>query len=197
MKSNLILFILLVMISGGCEEKSSRPKPRGFLALNYPPAEYKNFQDDCPFTFQVNQAIKERAIKKNSCNYQLIYPDKRARIYLTYKPVNDNLKKLLVDAQKIPTKHQIKADEISVDVYEDPKRRVFGNFYKVKGNAASQAQFYVTDSVDHFLSASLYFDAVPNYDSVYPASQYIIQDMKKMMESTKWRSVKADSLLKD
>ena len=197
MKSNRILFILLVILCSGCEEKNDRPKPKGFLALNYPPAEYKTFQNDCPFTFQVNQAIKEKPVRDDSCNFQLIYPEKDASIYLTYKPVNDNLKKLLVDAQKIPTKHQIKADAISVDVYEDRKRRVFGNFYRVKGDAASQAQFYVTDSLDHFLSASLYFDAVPNYDSVYPASQYIIQDMKKMMESMKWRSVKADPLLKD
>ncbi len=197
MKSNLIILLLVIFGLSGCQERSDQPKPKGFLALDYQPPEYVLFEEDCPFTFQVNQAIKEKPVQDNSCNFQLLYPDKDASVYLTYKPVNDNLKKLLVDAQKIPTKHQIKADAISVDVYEDRKRRVFGNFYKVKGNAASQAQFYVTDSLDHFLSASLYFDAVPNYDSVYPASHYIIQDMKKMMETMKWKSVAQDPLLKD
>ena len=197
MKSHLIIPLLIIFGLSGCQERNDQPKPKGFLALDYQPPEYVLFEEDCPFSFQVNQAIRAQQVNQNTCNYQLIYPDKNASIYLTYKPVQNNLKSLLVDAQKIPTKHQIKADAISIEVYEDKKRRVFGNFYKVKGNAASQAQFYVTDSIDHFLTASLYFDAVPNYDSVYPASQYIIRDMKNMMESMKWKSVAQDPLLKD
>ena len=197
MKSYLLVITFICFWLTGCQERNNQPKPKGFLALNYQPANYKPFKDDCPFTFQMNQSIKSKPFKQNSCNYQFIYPDKKAKIFLTYKPIKNDLEKLLVDAQKIPTKHQIKADAISVEVYENKKRRVFGNFYKVKGDAASQAQFYVTDSIKHFLTASLYFDAVPNYDSVYPASQYIINDMKKMMESMKWKSVAQDSLLKD
>lgn len=197
MKLNLVLFIIVLFGLTGCQKSSNQPKPKGFLALDYQPANYKPFKVDCPFTFQINQSIISKPIRQNSCNYQMVYPDKKAKIFLTYRTIKNDLKKLLVDAQKIPTKHQIKADAISVEVYENKKRRVFGNFYKVKGDAASQAQFYVTDSINHFLVASLYFDAVPNYDSVYPASQYIIDDMKKMMESMKWRSVDQDSLLKD
>jgi len=197
LKLNLLVLILITLWLTGCQKRNNQPKPKGFLALNYQPASYKPFKDNCPFIFQMNQSIITKHSKQNSYNYQLVYPDKKAKIFLTYKPVKNDLKKLLVDAQKIPTKHQVKADAISVEVYENKKRRVFGNFYKVKGNAASQAQFYVTDSINHFLTASLYFDAVPNYDSVYPASQYIIDDMKKMMESMKWKSVAQDSLLKD
>ena len=188
MKSSVILLICTLICLTGCEKSKNQPKPKGFLALNYQTAKYVQFEDDCPFTFKLNQTINQKKIKQSSCNYQFIYPDKKASIYFTYRPIKDDLKKLLVDAQKIPTKHQIKADAISVKVYEDKKQSVFGNFYKVKGDAASQAQFYVTDSINHFITASLYFDAVPNYDSVYPASQYIIDDMKKMMESMKWES---------
>jgi gliding motility-associated lipoprotein GldD len=59
-------------------------------------------------------------------------------------------------------------------------------FYEVQGNAASQAQFYVTDSTDHFVTGSLYFLARPNYDSIYPAAIYLQQDIRKIMESLKW-----------
>lgn len=194
MKTYLILILILSIGFSGCQERNNQPKPKGFLALNYQPAEYKNFRSDCPFSFQLNKAIKKQQVKQNSCDYTITYPDKKANIYLTYRPIKDNLQNLLIDAQKIPTKHQIKADAISVEVFENQTRRVFGNFYKVKGNAASQAQFYVTDSINHFLTASLYFDAKPNYDSVYPASQYIIRDMKEMMETMKWKRVAQDSL---
>ena len=196
MKSVLLLCSLLLLLIS-CGEENNQPKPRGFLALNYNPASYTLLKQNCPFTFRVNQAVKKNRVKQNTCNYEFIYPDKNASIFFTYRPVKDNLKKLLVDAQKISTKHQIKADAISVEVYENKKKGVYGNFYKVKGNAASQAQFYVTDSTNHFITASLYFDAVPNYDSVYPASQYIIDDMKKMMESMKWKSTPQNPLLKD
>lgn len=186
--------LLLIM---ACQEKNNQPKPKAFLALNYQPAEYKSFISKCPYQFKINKSTSIKMSNQKNCDLKLIYPDKKASVFISYKSIDDNLKKLLVDAQKIPTKHQIKADAISVDVYENKKRRIFGNFYKVEGNAASQAQFYVTDSINHFLTASLYFNAVPNYDSVYPASQYIIKDMKTMMESMQWKASSSDSLLKD
>ncbi|MDR9401014.1 MAG: gliding motility lipoprotein GldD [Psychroflexus sp.] len=194
-KSALIAFGCLLIFS--CQEKNNQPKPKAFLALDYQTAKYKSLELECPYQFKINQSIAVRKIGQNTCDIKLIYPRKKASVFISYKSIDNNLKKLLVDAQKIPTKHQIKADAISVDVYENEKRKIYGNFYKVAGNAASQAQFYVTDSINHFLTASLYFNAVPNYDSVYPASEYIIKDMKKMMESMKWMSSQNDSLLKD
>ena len=187
MRSTLIILTSVFFILTGCDKKNNQPKPRGFLALNYQKANYKKLEDDCSFAFKINQSVEKHRVKPNSCDYKFTYPDQEASVFLSYRPVKSNLEKLLVDAQKIPTKHQIKADAISVEVFENLEQRVFGNFYKVKGDAASQAQFYVTDSTNHFITASLYFDAVPNYDSVYPASEYIINDMKKMMESMRWK----------
>ena len=60
-------------------------------------------------------------------------------------------------------------------------------FYKVSGNAATKAQFYATDSVNHFLTASIYLYAKPNFDSIMPAADYIRNDMQKMMETLKWK----------
>jgi len=60
-------------------------------------------------------------------------------------------------------------------------------FYEVTGNAASQAQFYVTDSINHFVTGSLYFYAKPNYDSIYPAANYLQQDIRRIMETMAWQ----------
>jgi gliding motility-associated lipoprotein GldD len=56
----------------------------------------------------------------------------------------------------------------------------------MKGNAASPAQFYVTDSVRNFLRGSLYFNHTPNADSIAPAANYVLQDMIHMIETLEW-----------
>ena len=65
--------------------------------------------------------------------------------------------------------------------------KVYGMFYQVYGNAASQSQFYATDSLKHFISGSIYFNVEPNYDSVQPASDYLQRDMRRIMETLRWK----------
>ncbi|MGO1585817.1 MAG: gliding motility lipoprotein GldD, partial [Mesonia sp.] len=65
------------------------------------------------------------------------------------------------------------------------------------GNAASQAQFYVTDSVNHFITGSIYFRSKPNYDSIVPAANYLKNDIKHLMESLTWKEDSLSSQLKE
>ena len=74
----------------------------------------------------------------------------KATIYLTYKPVNNNINKLLRDAQKLTYEHVIKADDILEQPYINSTNKVYGMFYQVDGNAATNSQFYVTDSTQTF-----------------------------------------------
>jgi gliding motility-associated lipoprotein GldD len=60
-------------------------------------------------------------------------------------------------------------------------------FYRVNGNAATNSQFYATDSVKHFITGSVYFHAKPNFDSVMPASSYVRDDMQRLMETLNWK----------
>ena len=111
----------------------------------------------------------------------------KATIYLSYKPVNNNIKLLLQDAQKLTYQHVIKADDILEQPYINLEKRVFGMFYQVDGNAATNTQFYVTDSTKNFVSGSVYFYAKPNYDSILPATQYVQDDMRRIMETLIWK----------
>jgi gliding motility-associated lipoprotein GldD len=101
--------------------------------------------------------------------------------------VRNNLDSLLTDAQKLPLQHTIKADAIEGSVYTNEFHRTYGMFYQVSGNAASQAQFYLTDSVNHFLTGSVYFDAQPNFDSILPAASYLKRDIRHLMETVEWQ----------
>jgi gliding motility-associated lipoprotein GldD len=111
----------------------------------------------------------------------------KATVYITYKPVQNNIDKLLRDAQKLTYEHVIKADDILEQPFINSTDKVYGMFYRVNGNAATNAQFYVTDSVKHFLTGSVYFYAKPNYDSIMPATDYIKKDMRKIMETIRWK----------
>ena len=108
---------------------------------------------------------------------------------MTYKKIKSEEKLIsyLRDAQNFTQKHTQKADEIAERLYENQERKVYGMFYEVGGNAASQSQFYVTDSTNHFLTGSLYFYTKPNYDSILPASNYLQRDIQRIMESVIWK----------
>lgn len=187
MKYKLILIAIACMFVS-CGEDAAQPKPKAFLALEYPDPIYKKIEFPCSYTFEINSIaqLKEPKVKQK-CWVNIEYPLLDGTIFITYQPVRDNLKELLMDAQKLPLEHTVKADEIEADTYINEKKRAFGTFYEVSGDAASQAQFYVTDSVNHFLTGSIYFRSKPNYDSIVPAAQYLKNDIKHLMESLTWK----------
>lgn len=184
MKNKITLLVLAALSLVGCKDEVL-PKPSGQLRLDYPQAKYFPFDKDCPFTFDVNS---DAIIKKAAnCDLSIEYPKMKATIYVTYKPVQGNIDKLLRDAQKLTYEHVIKADNIVEQPFMNTKDNVYGMFYSVAGNAATNGQFYVTDSTKHFIDCSVYFYAKPNYDSIYPAASYVKDDMKMIMETLKWK----------
>lgn len=164
------------------------PKPKGFLALNFPSAEYTSFDADCPYQFEVNKIAEIQQARGNvPCWFNIHYPLMDATIFITYQPVEKNIDSLLMDAQRLPLQHTIKADFIEGDIYSNSSQNVHGMLYEVQGNAASQVQFYITDSVKHFMTGSLYFNQKPNYDSIMPAAEYLKRDIQHLIESVDWK----------
>lgn len=179
--------ILLAFIGIGLQScgDETLPKPKGQLRLEYPNPTYGKLEGSCPFTFDINNETK---IKGNeNCSFEVHYPKMKATVYVTYKKVDNNIEQLLKDAQKLTYDHAVKADEISAQPYIDKNRKVYGMFSEVGGNAATNAQFYVTDSTKNFLVGSMYFYAKPNFDSILPAASYVKDDIRRIMETVKWK----------
>lgn len=183
MKIRLIFSLLCLSFLSCGDDKM--PKPTGQLSLEYPPAKYMKFSNSCGFDFDKNELGEVKA--KSNCGLEIHYPKMKATVYLTYKPVKNNLEKLLIDAQKLTYEHAIKANDIAEQPYINPDSKVYGMFYQVGGNAATNAQFYATDSTKNFVTASMYFYSKPNFDSILPAADYIKNDMKKIIETIKWK----------
>ncbi len=161
------------------------PKPEAFLSLEYPKADYIKIASDCNYGFEKNDIGIVRF--KDNCSAIVDYPALDGTLFLTYRKVNDNINSLLRDAQKLTYEHVIKADDIIEEKYVNELQGVYGMFYDVRGNAASQSQFYVTDSIQHFITGSIYFNAKPNYDSIYPAAVYLKNDIRHLMETISWK----------
>ena len=118
--STLICSVLMLV---GCKNEVL-PKPSSQLRLNYPIAEYAAFENHCPFTFNMNS---DAVIKEDKeCGFTINYPKMKATIYLTYKPVNNNIDKLLRDAQKLTYEHVIKADDILEQPFINSEKKVYG-----------------------------------------------------------------------
>lgn len=181
MRLFLSFFIVVFLIS--CQD-DVLVKPKAKLRLDYPQSDYKRLSSPCPFSFEVN--TESVPIVKRNCWVNIAYPYMKGTVYMTYYPVRNNLDSLLYDAQKLTYDHSIKASNIIEQKRVDSINKVYGMFYMINGEAATPAQFYVTDSAKHFISGSVYFDSKPNYDSIYPAAMYLRNDMRKIMETIRW-----------
>ncbi|MCM4150619.1 gliding motility lipoprotein GldD [Arenibacter sp. N53] len=183
MKLNIGLLIFLVCFMSACEE-DVLPKPKAMLRLEYPSGKEGLLQSK-HFLIKYNEAARLKS--ESNTSFVLDYPLMKGSIFVNYKEVNGNLDKLLTDAQKLSYEHVLKAEGIYEEPIVNEPHKVYGMYYEIKGDAASQSQFYVTDSTKHFVTGSLYFYAKPNYDSILPAAVYLQKDMRKIIESLRWK----------
>ena len=110
-----------------------------------------------------------------------------ANIYITYKPIKNNLPVFIEDVRTIAYKHSIKADDILEIPILKEENKVYGMLYDIKGNAASSVQFFVTDSTSNYLRGALYFSSQPREDSLAPVISFFREDMIHMIETLEWK----------
>ena len=143
MRNILLLIISLIFFS--CNDVIL-PKPKAYLSLEYPKKEYKELTVLRPYTFDV---LKSATIVEDKNNWlKITYPKLKASIDITDRPIENNLKELLTEAEKMVFKHTVKAEQIIPKDFINSKKRVFGSLYEITGNAASQIQFHITDSTN-------------------------------------------------
>ena len=183
MRKFILIFCLSIFFASCSDEVL--PKPKGYLSLKYPKNSYKNLELQRPYFFEVSTFAK---IKNERNNWMKIeYPKLKATLNITYRPIENNLKELVTESEKLVYKHAVKAEEIITKNFEDFEKRVFGSMQEISGNAASQIQFHLTDSTNNFIRGALYFYAKPNYDSILPAVAYIKKDIIHLVETLKWK----------
>lgn len=177
------IIVLLFASLYACTEDYT-PKPRGYFRIDLPEKEYALLTNETPYAFEV--AANAEVQLKEDYWMDINYPQYKAQIHLTYKPVEGNLLKLLEETRGLAYTHAQKADGIAENVFENPTSRSYGILYEIEGNSASGVQFFVTDSTNHFLRGALYFLSSPNADSLLPVQQYLLEDVVHLIETVNW-----------
>ncbi len=186
----LIIFLPAALMSA-CNQGHT-PMPRGYIRIELPEREYKRFDLDYPYSFEhPDNSVIEPDTRETAEDYwaDIFYPDFRARIHLSYKPVEDRaqLQGHLNDARTFVTRHIPKASAIRDEVFINQEADVYGMLYQIKGrNAATALQFYATDSLNHFLRGALYFNVRPNNDSLSPVIDHIEEDIRQLFSTLRW-----------
>lgn len=154
-----------------------------------PDHQYQRVDTVLPYSFELSSMANIKFKKKTNEKFwiDIVYPQLNATIYCSYKPVKNNIYILSEDVHRSVYKHIVKADNILENVYNNPKEKVFGVLYDLQGNVASVAQFVLTDSVNHFFMGAVYFNHVPNKDSIAPMAEYIKEDIVRLMDTFKWK----------
>jgi gliding motility-associated lipoprotein GldD len=167
------------------------PKPRGYFRIDLPAHEYQSFDKAFPYTFEYPvyaKVIPDSTTLAEPYWINVVYPRFRAALHISYKPVHGNLAGYLEDARTLVNKHIQMANAITQQEYIDTVNRVFGLTYTIKGtDAASPFQFYLTDSTSHFIRGALYFDVVPNNDSLGPVITFLSEDVEHMIATLRWK----------
>ena len=171
------------------------PKQRGYFNIPLPQHQYQVFdQPGFPYSFEIPVYAKVvqdttffDAKPENPWWINIDFPQFSGRIYISYKDLAGNdFGKMVNDAFKMTYKHTTKATSINDSLMQTPNG-LHGVYFTVSGNAATGKQFFLTDSIKHFLRGALYFDTTPNEDSLAPVSNFLQQDLQHLINTFKWK----------
>ncbi len=191
-----VISVVVALCSCG-GESSTVPRPRAYPRIDFPAHVYEDFAlAGCPFRFEkpVYTTVEREKLffheePPTPCWFDLVYPQLNARIHFTYYASEDveDLFKHINDAFKMAGKHTMRANYIDERVMAKPGR-VYGRIFEIEGPAATPLQFYLTDSVQHFLRGALYVRARIRTDSLAPVYDFIKEDLAHLLNTFEWKS---------
>lgn len=196
MKKILLTLMCVVALLSACHRHNDEtPKPQAYLRIDMPEQAYLLYDTMAlPFTFE-RSTLAQVEWKKNPDRaadrwFTLHYPGQKGYVFLSYKSIRgpQDLKAQVDTTYRFVQDNFSYSSGVDENKFVNPKKRIYGTTYHLKGqNVASTYQFYVTDSVRHFLRGALYIDCTPNNDSLSPVLEYIQSDMDHFIESIEWR----------
>ena len=212
---NCIFYLLFIALIISCNSTYTSKK-EGYYKLDFPKREYTTFNDPAyPYSFEypVYASIAKDStyfdsISMNPYWINIVFPAFNGKIFISYKNIEgasvykvknpsggyrdslgkNNFEKMVNDAYNLTYKNDIKAYSIE-DSLMRTTNNITGIFFNLSGNVATAKQFFLSDTLHHFLRGALYFDATPNEDSLRPVNTFLQQDMKHLINTLKWRRV--------
>jgi len=194
MKRALIFLSFIgLLILGSCSPNTYTPKERGYYRIDFPEKKYTSLALNFPYQFDYPVYAKpEIDSSKGAEPYwmNLQFPGFNGTLHISYKKIESPkmFHQLCEDARDFAYKHTVKATDIEEFPISIPENKVYGMVYQIEGNTASSSQFYVTDSLHHYLRAALYFNEVPREDSIAPVIKFVNADLQRMIKTFHWKN---------
>ncbi|MCG9881053.1 MAG: gliding motility lipoprotein GldD [Bacteroidia bacterium] len=182
--------IILSLIASCSSDNQTTPRPRGYQRIEYPEKVYdRYYMRDCHYSFELPSYAYVKPDPypaAEECWYNVYYKPFGATLHLSYRRVKnrDDLFKMFNDSREMVFKHVMRADQIVENYINNPA--FHGIYYELDGSTATNAQFYVTDSTQHFLRGSLYFNTRTNQDSIAPVLRFLKADMLHLLQTLNW-----------
>lgn len=148
-------------------------------------------QQDCPFQASIpsySEVLQTEAATEDEtehpCWFDLTFPALGATVHCSYYHIDSdrNLSSLIEDAYTMASKHNVKAsfrEELEIKNQHNAE----GIIFSIEGDVASPYQFYITDSKEHFLRGSLYFNDKVDQDSVAPIITFLKEEVDDFLNS--------------
>lgn len=191
--SIFFLCLLFSLLFVSCNNNDYSPKPRSYFRIALPEKKYVLLDSIFPYTFEYPQYAVIRPDENSNKEpfwINLEFPQYKGTLHISYKTVkNDSsLYQYFEDSRNFANKHIAKADNIEPIIISNDANSVYGLIYDISGvGVASTYQFCITDSVKHFMRGALYFNIMPNNDSLMPVIDFIKKDIDHLIKTLKWK----------
>ena len=191
-----LFFIFFLIALCACNSDYTVGKKRGYFKISFPQKAYRQFdQPGYPYSFAYRvygNIIKDTTFfedkPENPWWINIDFPQFAARVHISYKEIGKNkFDSLVNDAFQLSYKqHTYKASAIESQEIITPSK-IHGMYFTLAGNTATANQFFLTDSVKHFLRGALYFSATPNEDSISIVNDFLKKDLEYLINTLKWK----------
>ena len=211
---NIALIICCTCIAAACNSTYSSKKT-AYFRIDLPEKKYRLFDEPgFPYSFEYPvyaQIVKDStyfdANPENDYWRNIDFPQFDAKIFLSYKSVGGKAlykikgpdgkyrdsfginvyDKMINDAFNLTNKNDDVATSKKDSLFKTANN-VSGLLFKLGGNAATQRQFFMTDTTKNFIRGALYFYASPNADSVKPVVNFLQEDIDHLITTFRWKS---------
>jgi gliding motility-associated lipoprotein GldD len=195
-----IVGILILSFSlFACNSDYTVGKKKGYARIDFPEKKYQSF-DAAGYPYSFEYPVYANVVKDSTYFNEkaddwwinIDIPRFNAKIHVSYKPINakNNFDTLVRDGFKMAYQQHVNIASGIRDSALHTSNNVEGIYFSLEGNTATANQFFLTDTVHHFLRGALYFDSTPNADSLGVVNEYLKTDLLHLINTLKWRENK-------
>lgn len=186
---------ILILISLGfalisCGEEQFTPKPPTYLRLELPDAKYRDYEDECGYSFKLNEnyTVEKAPVQDESftCHRRIQLGALNGTVFFRFINMTEPVAYYINNSIDEVEVHQVKATNIQDKQIVRQEDRVFGTVFELQGDVATPFQFYLTDSTERFIYAEILFNSRPNYDSLKPSLEYLKKDLDTLLQTFEW-----------